>query len=153
MQYEPATKIFKIEIAEGVNLCQQASLSILSDMELLTPPEVTLTHFISSGGEVQKVSWTDSIVETSIATTVDPCAPYVYELWDVTSGPEVALDSDVFTEVDLTSATKTLCVQSSDALKAGLYQLRLYVYYASIQDNKVSKDFLIELKVKEESCI
>ena len=67
MQYEPATKIFKIEIAEDVDLCQKASLSILPDMELLTPPEATLTYSISSGSEVQKVSWTDSIVETSIS--------------------------------------------------------------------------------------
>ena len=134
-------------------MCQQASLSILPDMELLTPPEVTLTHSISSGGEAQKVSWTDSIVKTSISMRFNPCAPYVYELWDVTSGPEVALDSDVFTEVDLTSATKTLGVQSSDASKAGLYHLRLYVYYASTPDNNASKDFLIELKVKAESCI
>ena len=113
-------------------------------------PAITLTQYLDSNGLEKQIKWDDSIVSASIDSKVDPCAPYTFELWDNSSGKEVALDTDVFSTVDLTSETKTLGVKMTSLDQVGLHELKLYVYYQDYPDNMASIDFLIMLT---DTCI
>ena len=61
----------------------------------------------------------------------DPCGAFTHELWDVTSGSPVAVDSAVFSSIDVASSTKTMTVYSADPAKAADYTLRIVAYYSS----------------------
>ena len=84
------------------------------------------------------MTWTDSIVTTTITTATDPCGTYIHTLTDVTNG---ALDAAVFPTSDLVSATKSLDVLTTSFGKTGVYTLELEVAYSNALTTKVTKQF------------
>ena len=58
----------------------------------------------------------------------------MYELWDFTNQSEEPLDPEVFPSYDLTSATKTLGVQTNNAAKVGLYELIIRVFFENSRE-------------------
>ena len=65
----------------------------------------------------------------------------------MTTGSQVALDSTVYTQNDLSQTTKTLDVQTDDSNKSKVYdKLRLVVYYTNSADKPFSKDFTIDIR-------
>ena len=89
---------------------------------------------------------------TSIQTVVDPCGPYVFELFDRTSGADLAIEADPFPVSDLVSTTKKLDVQTDDNNKIGNYFMRLYVHYTILSSDAFYMDFRISI-VGRTSCI
>ena len=71
----------------------------------------------------QVLQWTDSIVSSTISTVPDPCGALTHELFDVTSGTPLALNSNVFPASDLISATKSLTVATTDDSLVGTYTI------------------------------
>lgn len=76
------------------------------------------------------MSWTDLlIISTDLSTVTNPCGAYITEIWDFTTGSEVAPDTSVFT-IDATSLTKTIDVTTSDLAKIKTYYtMEVKVYY------------------------
>ena len=108
---------------------------------------VTLTQFLNY--DPLTISWTDSIVSTT-ATGIEPCGPYVYELVQVetlaNSEMDVPLDLDVFPTHDLTSATKTIDVQTNDPTKVGFHIIRVYVYFKNSPSYENYRRSKVEIK-------
>lgn len=84
------------------------------------------------------MTWTDSVVTTSITSAVDPCGTYVHSLTDVAIG---SLDTAVFPTSDLASATKSLDVATTDFAKVGVYTLELEVAYSNALSTTATKQF------------
>lgn len=114
-------------LVEIVDQCTSAVLTIGTSI-LLAPPAVTLTEII--GQTTAAVTWTSSIVSTSITGT-DPCGSISEEVWDVTSGSEVALDTSKFALDTATANSYTLSVATTNVVDVGTYTLRFKAYYAS----------------------
>ena len=65
----------------------------------------------------------------------------------MTTGSQVALDSTVYTQNDLTVNTKTLDVQTNEFDEAKVNdKLRLVVYYTNSEDKPFFRDFTIEIR-------
>ena len=95
---------------------------------MLIDPATSQTHVQTIGDTVGTLSWPKSIVTTDIATATDPCLPMVFEIWDVTTLSEVAIDTNIFT-IDLASDPQTLQIISTDLSQAAVFSLRFKVYY------------------------
>ena len=134
---------FELLDIEVTDPCQTATLLINNEV-FKTKTDLTLLQFVEYAS--RQVSWTDNIVSSSISDTNNPCGPYIHELWDIGTGSQVVLDSNVFTQSDLSLPTKTLDVQTDDFSKVALYDLRLVVYYTNSPDKQFSKEFLIDIQ-------
>ena len=112
-------------IVEIVDPCPNAILSIDTSI-LLVPPSATLSEVIPQTSA--SVTWTNSIISTSIAGT-DPCGVITEEVWDVSTGSESTLDPSKFTLDTSIPSSYTLSSATADPLDAGTYSFRYKVFY------------------------
>ena len=105
--------------------CLTATLTIdENDTVFATMPAVTLTQFLNYSPVT--ISWDDSIIASNPVTVVQPCGAFNYELYQMNDqGQEISLDLEVFPSNDLSSATKTLNIATTESSKLKLYTLRM----------------------------
>lgn len=121
------------------------SQSFTPDTAVFMPaPAVSVQLYV--GYPAESLTWTDQNAQPSVSTSPDPCGSITHELSDVTTGVSMPLDPAVFS-ADLISATKSITVETNDFAKAGQYQLRLVVYYASYPANQglFYQDFIVDI--------
>ena len=95
---------------------------------MLIDPATSQTHVQTIGNTVSTLSWAKSIVTTDITIVPDQCLPLVFEIWDVTTLSEVAIDASILT-INLASDPQTLQITSTDLSQAAVFSLRYKVYY------------------------
>ena len=125
-----------------IDPCQTATLTI-DDTVFVSSPALKLLQFIEYASA--SITWTDAIITSTLSKATDPCGAYVYEIWDIGTGSEAALDATIFTHNDLTEATRILEVQTDDFDKDGVYDMRLVVHYANSPDKPFFKEFRVEI--------
>ena len=79
------TEEFVILTVNILDPCEVGTLTLTIDDSIFKPsPQISLTQFVNY--DALSITWTDSIISSSITTAINPCGTLNYKLWDLSTG-------------------------------------------------------------------